>query len=315
MDKRKQDKPGIHPRVWVLIVISNVLFVIFVIYLIVGGGKDEIVRFLRWLEGNFLWFFGGIVAFIVFCSVLALRTSRTAPQELKSISEQLGIPFLRKWGIEGMQGRISFFGYGPYFEGDYQGHRLAYSPVFGEGIAQTGGRVTLYHSRPLSLGLFCRHGISRFNMARTPDEYKDVFSKPVEVPIEGATAFAVEREKVIALMKEPPVAESLKALAGHFSRLNQSDQGLFGQVGGAGFVLNDRGITGIFAEPTFIRREIVDAMAAVSRALDRIYPGSRDPSEKAVSGDLQGVSHRIDRDDHPFPHLGPSGRPFPLNHI
>ena len=100
-----------------------------------------------------------------------------------------------------------------------------------------------------------------------PDEYKEVFSKPVEVPIEGATAFAVEREKVIALMKEPPVAESLKALAGHLSRLNQSDQGLFGQVGGAGFVLNDRGITGIFTEPTFIRREIVDAMAAVSRAL------------------------------------------------
>ena len=267
MDKRKQDKPGIHPRVWGLIVISNVLFWILTIYLIFGGGKDEIVRFLHWLEGNFLWFFGGIVAFIAFCSVLAWRASRTPPQELKSISEQLGIPFLRKWGIDGTQGRISFFGYGPYFEGDYRGHRLAYSPVFGKGIAQAGGRVTLYHSRPLSLGLFCRHGIDRFNMARMPDEYKEVFSEPVEVPIEGATAFAVEEEKAAALMKEPAVVESLKALSEHFSRLDRSEQGPFGKVGGAGFILNDRGITGIFTEPTFIRRDIVDAMAAVSRAL------------------------------------------------
>ncbi|MBE0556133.1 MAG: hypothetical protein IH628_02780, partial [Proteobacteria bacterium] len=154
-----------------------------------------------------------------------------------------------------------------YFEGGYEGHRLAYSPVFGEGIAQAGGRVTLYHSRPLSLGLFCRHGIHRFNMARMPDEYKEVFSKSVEVPIEGAAAFAVEEETATALMKEPQVAESLKALAGLFSRLNQGDPGPFGKVGGAGFILNDRGITGIFTDPTFIGREIVDAMAALSRTL------------------------------------------------
>jgi len=120
MDKRKQERPGMHPRVWVLIVISNILFWVLALYLIFGDGKDEIVRFLRWLEGNFLWFFGGIVVFIAFCSVLALRASRTPPHELKAISEQLGIPFLRKWGIEGTPGRVSFFGYGPYFEGDYQ---------------------------------------------------------------------------------------------------------------------------------------------------------------------------------------------------
>ena len=267
MDKREQGKTGIHPRVWILIVVSEILFVIFVLYLFVGGGKDEIVRFLRWLEGNFLWFFGGIIAFIVFCSVLALRISRTPPQELKPISEQLGIPFLRKWGIEGMQGRVSFFGYGPYFEGDYQGHRLVYSPIFGEGIAQSGGRVTLYHSRPLLLGLFCRHGIGRFNMARMPDEYKDVFAKPVEAPIEGAAAFAVEEEKATALMKEPQVAESLKALAVRFAGLDQGEPGPFGRVGGAGFILTDRGITSIFMEPAFIGREIVAAMAMVSKAL------------------------------------------------
>ncbi len=175
--------------------------------------------------------------------------------KLQKLSEELGIQFTRKWGTEGGLGRISILGRGTYFESLYKDLRLTYSEIISEDGECLGSRISLHHSRPLSLGLHCKFNLSLLLSSPDYRDYRDLLAKRVNTPDTALKCWAVEREKGEALFRDSNFTNRLTEL---LDCLKKNDSAL---------VLNDQRIIVIVPDETLITRDLLEMVYNLSTSI------------------------------------------------
>lgn len=176
--------------------------------------------------------------------------------KLQKLSQELGIQFTKKWGVEGGLDRVSILGRGTYFEGLYKELlRLNYSEITSEEGEYLGSRISLHHSRPLHLGIHCKYNLSLLFSSPDYRDYRDLLARRINTPDTALRCWAVETEKAEALFKDSNFRNRLTELLDY---LKKNDSAL---------VLNDQRIIVIVSDEALITRDLLEKIYNLSASI------------------------------------------------
>lgn len=252
-------------RIIIIVAVLDIIVISAIFYFISPRGSELIQWFVQiprqLLVSIFIGFF---ISFFLLALLLGLRDTREPPPELVKLSQELGISIYRKWGFEGSGGRISLFGYGPYFEMHYRGNRLSYSTLMDDNCTW-GARIALHHGDPLSIGLFNRYRASVLTTpGRLPGEFKDIRAKKLDCKPEGLEVWAVDRRKAEGILQNKEVTEAFHRFREAFEKIIPGDGGSYHR---SGFIVNDKSITALVASPERVEAPLLESMLDLSNAL------------------------------------------------
>lgn len=249
-------------RFIVLIALLHVTVIAGVIYFLSPRGAETI----EWLKNlpRPVWIYAGsgfFISFFLLALMLGLRDTREPSSELSKLAQDLGVSICRKWGFQGTFGRVSLFGYGPYFEMSYRGNLISYATVMDEN-SSWGVRLVVHHKQPLSLGLFFSYRASPFTTpGRMASEYKDIFAKKLDIRENGLDIWAVDTQSAELLFQKEETLKNLQKFRKAFEDLLAGDYGKYHR---SGFVINDKSITVLVPDPSLIKMQLVEAMHDLS---------------------------------------------------
>ena len=254
-------------RIIIIVAVLDIIVISAIFYFISPRGSDLIQWFVQiprqLLVSIFIGFF---IFFFTLALFLGLRDTRLPPPELVKLSQELGLCVCRKWGFEGSGGRISLFGYGPYFETHYRGNRLSYSTLMDDNCTW-GARIALHHGHPLSTGLFTRYRASALTTpGRQPGEFKDIRAKRLDCRPEGLEAWSVDRQKAERILQNTEVAQAFHRFREAFEKIIPGDGGSYHR---SGFIVNDKSITALVASPERVEAHLLESMHDLSNALTK----------------------------------------------
>lgn len=254
-------------RIIILVAVLDIIVISAIFYFVSPRGS-ELIQWFQQIPRQLLVSIFGVffLSFFLLALLLGLRDTRQPPPELVKLSNDLGTSVYRKWGFEGSGGRVSLFGYGPYFEMIYRGNRLSYSTLIDDNYTW-GARIALHHGNPLAIGLFTRYRASALTTpGRLPGEFKDIRAGKLDCGPEGLEAWAVERQKAERILRNKEVVEAFHRFRQAFENVLPGDSGAYHR---SGYIVNDKSITALVASPERVEAHLLETMLYLSNALTK----------------------------------------------